>query len=146
MVAAMPLQNDARPSEKTVTLRDLRRVAFGLSAAILIVMIAGAISDYSGSDSVSASELQETSVKQHSSIGIQSVATDGNTDYSEAITNGFTVTGISQVALGQTVTVTYDSGAGGQGIQTTCVTNGVSGLWTCTFAAGATSAVADATI
>ena len=48
MVAAMPLQNDARPSEKTVTLRDLRRVAFGLSAAIMIVMIAGAINDDSG--------------------------------------------------------------------------------------------------
>ena len=49
MVAAMPLQNDARPSEKTVTLRDIRRVAFGLTAAIMIVMIAGAINDDSGS-------------------------------------------------------------------------------------------------
>ena len=49
MVAAMPLQNDARPSEKTVTLRDIRRVAFGLTAAIMIVMLAGAINDDSGS-------------------------------------------------------------------------------------------------
>ena len=59
MVAAMPLQNDARPSEKTVTLRDLRRVAFGLSAAIMIVMIAGAINDDSGSSTATA-ELSET--------------------------------------------------------------------------------------
>ena len=58
MVAAMPLQNDARPSEKTVTLRDLRRVAFGLSAAIMIVMIAGAINDDSGSSTATA-ELSE---------------------------------------------------------------------------------------
>ena len=61
MVAAMPLQNDARPSEKTVTLRDLRRVAFGLSAAIMIVMIAGAINDDSGSST--ATVLEETSSK-----------------------------------------------------------------------------------
>jgi hypothetical protein len=62
MVAAMPLQIDARPSEKTVTLRDLRRVAFGLTAAIMIVMIAGAINDDSGS--ASATVLEETSEKQ----------------------------------------------------------------------------------
>ena len=61
MVAAMPLQNDARPSEKTVTLRDLRRVAFGLSAAIMIVMIAGAINDDSGSSTATA-ELGEEKV------------------------------------------------------------------------------------
>ena len=60
MVAAMPLQNDARPSEKTVTLRDIRRVAFGLTAAIMIVMIAGAINDDSGS--VAAAELGEEQV------------------------------------------------------------------------------------
>ena len=62
MVAAMPLQNDARPSEKTVTLRDLRRVAFGLSAAIMIVMIAGAINDDGGS--ASATALEETLQKR----------------------------------------------------------------------------------
>ena len=61
MVAAMPLQNDARPSEKTVTLRDIRRVAFGLTAAIMIVMIAGAINDDSGSST--ATVLEETSSK-----------------------------------------------------------------------------------
>ena len=61
MVAAMPLQNDARPSEKTVTLRDIRRVAFGLTAAIMIVMIAGAINDDSGSSA--ATVLEETSSK-----------------------------------------------------------------------------------
>ncbi|MBL6883074.1 MAG: tandem-95 repeat protein, partial [Candidatus Thalassarchaeum sp.] len=61
MVAAMPLQNDARPSEKTVTLRDIRRVAFGLTAAIMIVMIAGAINDDSGSST--ATVLEETPSK-----------------------------------------------------------------------------------
>ncbi|MGB0623160.1 MAG: cadherin repeat domain-containing protein, partial [Candidatus Thalassarchaeaceae archaeon] len=64
MVAAMPLQNDARPSEKTVTLRDLRRVAFGLSAAIMIVMIAGAINDDSGSSTATA-ELGEEQVANY---------------------------------------------------------------------------------
>ena len=64
MVAAMPLQNDARPSEKTVTLRDLRRVAFGLSAAIMIVMIAGAINDDSGSSTATA-ELSEKQVANY---------------------------------------------------------------------------------
>ena len=67
MVAAMPLQNDARPNEKTVTLRDLRRVAFGLSAAIMIVMIAGAINDDSGSSTATA-ELDEISSKSFISI------------------------------------------------------------------------------
>ena len=62
MVAAMPLQNDARPSEKTVTLRDLRRVAFGLSAAIMIVMIAGAINDDSGSSTATAELGEEQTV------------------------------------------------------------------------------------
>ena len=64
MVAAMPLQNDARPSEKTVTLRDLRRVAFGLSAAIMIVMIAGAINDDSGSSTATA-ELSENNIANY---------------------------------------------------------------------------------
>ena len=64
MVAAMPLQIDARPSEKTVTLRDLRRVAFGLTAAIMIVMIAGAINDDSGSASATV-ELGEESVANY---------------------------------------------------------------------------------
>ena len=67
MVAAMPLQNDARPSEKTVTLRDLRRVAFGLSAAIMIVMIAGAINDDSGT----AAELDEKSLQTMFSLSTQ---------------------------------------------------------------------------
>ncbi|MGB1534192.1 MAG: hypothetical protein ACPG9G_05650, partial [Candidatus Thalassarchaeaceae archaeon] len=64
MVAAMPLQNDARPSEKTVTLRDIRRVAFGLTAAIMIVMIAGAINDDSGSSTATA-ELGEEQVANY---------------------------------------------------------------------------------
>ena len=68
MVAAMPLQNDARPSEKTVTLRDLRRVAFGLSAAIMIVMIAGAINDDSGSSTATAELGEEQTVSYVFSI------------------------------------------------------------------------------
>ncbi|MDB4819630.1 Ig-like domain-containing protein, partial [Euryarchaeota archaeon] len=103
MVAAMPLQNDARPSEKTVTLRDMRRVAFGLTAAIMIVMIAGAINDDSGSST--ATVLEETSAKSFAapvslsgptSTGTEDVAysgtmtwhdTDG-TDVSLACTSG----------------------------------------------------------
>ena len=66
MVAAMPLQNDARPSENTVTLRDIRRVAFGLTAAIMIVMIAGAINDDSGSSTTTV--LEETPSKSFIAI------------------------------------------------------------------------------
>ena len=96
MVAAMPLQNDARPSEKTVTLRDLRRVAFGLSAAIMIVMIAGAINDDSAS-SIS-SELDEVASKNYISINAgQSANVQENTAATTAVmtvaTSGGSATG-----------------------------------------------------
>ena len=87
MVAAMPLQNDARPSEKTVTLRDLRRVAFGLSAAIMIVMIAGAINDDSGSST--ATVLEETSSKSFAApVSVAGPTSTGTEDvaYSSTIT------------------------------------------------------------
>ena len=61
MVAAMPTQIDAHPSKKTVSIRDLRMVAFGLTAAIMLVMIAGAINDESGS--ATATVLEETTSK-----------------------------------------------------------------------------------
>jgi hypothetical protein len=64
MVAAMPTQIDAHPSKKTVSIRDLRMVAFGLAAAVMLVMIAGAINDDSGS-SISSSELGEEAVTSH---------------------------------------------------------------------------------
>ena len=67
MVAAMPTQIDAHPSKKTVSIRDLRMVAFGLAAAIMLVMIAGAINDDSGS-SMSTAELEETSSKSFIAI------------------------------------------------------------------------------
>ena len=125
MVAAMPLQIDARPNEKTVTLRDLRRVAFGLSAAILIVMLAGAISDDSGSDSVSA-ELDNLVTKSYVNIGVTTAAGDNVVTAAEA-SSGFTVTGTSNGADGQTVTAHYGS------VSTTCVAANPGGTWSCDF-------------
>ena len=125
MVAAMPLQIDARPNEKTVTLRDLRRVAFGLSAAILIVMLAGAISDDSGSDSVSA-ELDNLVTKSYVNIGVTTAAGDNVVTAAEA-SSGFTVTGTSNGADGGTVTAHYGS------VSTTCVAANPGGTWSCDF-------------
>ena len=125
MVAAMPLQIDARPNEKTVTLRDLRRVAFGLSAAILIVMLAGAISDDSGSDSVSA-ELDNLVTKSYVNIGVTTAAGDNVVTAAEA-SSGFTVTGTSNGADGGTVSAHYGS------VSTTCVAANPGGTWSCDF-------------
>ncbi|MDC0852452.1 Ig-like domain-containing protein, partial [Euryarchaeota archaeon] len=121
----MPLQIDARPSENNVTLRDLRRVAFGLSAAILIVMVAGAISDDSGSDSVSV-ELDNLAAKSYVNIGVTTAAGDNVVTAAEA-SSGFTVTGTSNGADGGTVTAHYGS------VSTTCVAANPGGTWSCDF-------------
>ncbi len=89
MVAAMPTQIDAHPSKKTVSIRDLRMVAFGLTAAILIVMVSGAINDDSGS-SMSTAELEETSSK--SFIAITAGQTANVVENSAATTAVMTVT------------------------------------------------------
>ncbi|MDC0502421.1 Ig-like domain-containing protein, partial [Euryarchaeota archaeon] len=131
MVAAMPLQNDARPSEKTVSLRDLRRVAFGLTAAIMIVMIAGAISEDSGS--VSASELGESSTANYVTIGVSDVAGDDVVLSAEA-TAGFTVSGTSD-QTSATITVVYSDLT--NSASDTCTSHASTGAWSCNFQSGA---------
>ena len=116
MVAAMPLQNDARPSEKTVTLRDLRRVAFGLSAAIMIVMIAGAINDDSGSST--ATVLEENAEKRFAAGFTSVAATDGTYGIGDALTitatwdSAVSVSGIPTLTLSNGDSATYFSGSG----------------------------------
>jgi hypothetical protein len=120
MVAAMPLQNDARPSEKTVTLRDIRRVAFGLTAAIMIVMIAGAINDDSGS----ATTLEEKSEARFA-IGITTVAGDNVVTNSEA-SAGFTVSGTTD-QLNTLVTCSYG------GVSATDTSDASTGAFSCAY-------------
>ena len=62
MVAAMPHEVAKTTSKKTITTTDLRNVAIGLTAAIAIVMLAGALSSDSGS--VSAAALEDTAEKR----------------------------------------------------------------------------------
>ena len=145
MVAAMPLQIDARPSTKTVSLRDLRRVAFGISAAILIVMIAGAINEDSGS--VSASVLDEESTTKYAvpTVAITSVASDSYINEDEADNNGFTVVGSSTNTVGECTgsncVVTTTVG----GVARTA-TVAADGSFTVTYAAAAIAGVTDGTI
>jgi len=122
MVAAMPLQNDASPSEKTVTLRDIRRVAFGLTAAIMIVMIAGAIND--GSGSASATTLEEKSETRFA-IGITTVAGDNVVTNSEA-SAGFTVSGTTD-QLNTLVTCAYG------GVSATDTSDASTGAFSCAY-------------
>ena len=63
MVAAMPLVVENHKPTSGLRTTDLRNIAIGLSAVIALVMVAGFISD-SGSDSVSAKELDETTQKR----------------------------------------------------------------------------------
>ena len=134
MVAAMPLQNDARPSEKTVTLRDLRRVAFGLSAAIMIVMIAGAINEDSGSVSAT-DELNELAAKSSVSISITTVAGDNTVTNAEAAA-GFTVVGVTD-ETGETVSCSYG------GVTDSVTADASTGAFTCLFDDDGTGTYAD---
>ena len=108
MVAAMhiPTGNDKTAFGLRTT--DLRNIAIGLSAVIALVMVAGFISD-SGSDSVSAIELDETTQKRFAgeTISISLVAGDSTVDEDE-FDAGFTVSGVTGGdAMGEAVTVTY---------------------------------------
>ena len=134
MVAAMPLQNDARPSEKTVTLRDLRRVAFGLSAAIMIVMIAGVINDDSGSVSAT-DELNDLAAKRSVSISITTVAGDNTVTNAEA-SAGFTVVGVTD-ETGETVSCSYG------GVTDSVTADASTGAFTCLFDDDGTGTYAD---
>ena len=107
MVAAMHTRTVNDKTAFGLRTTDLRNIAIGLAAAILLVMVAGQMSD---SGSASATSLEDTAEKRFADIAILTVATDDIVDKSEGITNGFAVTGNSAVAVGQTVTVTYDFG------------------------------------
>ena len=58
MVAAMPLTQVGLENKKTVTSNDLRNIAFGLAAALALILVAGQIAE---SDSASATPVLEES-------------------------------------------------------------------------------------
>jgi hypothetical protein len=76
MVAAVPLTTNTKNDRFDLTTTDLRNVAFGLFAALALIMVAGSFSD-SGSASVSV--LEDTAEKRFANptIGIITVAGDG---------------------------------------------------------------------
>ncbi|SVC30580.1 uncharacterized protein METZ01_LOCUS283434, partial [marine metagenome] len=146
MVAAMhiPTGNDKTAFGLRTT--DLRNIAIGLSAVIALVMVAGFISD-SGSDSVSAIELDETTQKRFAgeTISISLVAGDSTVDEDE-FDAGFTVSGVTGGdAMGEAVTVTYG------GVTDGCTSHAQTGAYSCNFQGGAgaggnVAGVADGTI
>ena len=146
MVAAMPLVVENHKPTSGLRTTDLRNIAIGLSAVIALVMVAGFISD-SGSDSVSAKELDETTQKRFAgeTISITTVAGDTTVDEDE-FDAGFTVVGTTGGdAQGETVTVTYG------GVTDTCTSSASTGAYTCNFQGGAgaggnVAAVGDGTI
>ena len=93
MVAAVPLTTNTKNDRFDLTTTDLRNVAFGLFAALALIMVAGQISD-SGSASVSELELEELSAKRFVGPTITSVATDNVVTTDEAAA-GFTVVGVT---------------------------------------------------
>ena len=135
MVAAMPTQIDAHPSKKTVSIRDLRMVAFGLTAAIMLVMIAGAINEDSGSVSAIDNELTELSTIQHVSISVTSIAGDNTVTKAESEA-GFTVVGVTD-ELDTAVTCNYG------GVTDAVTSDASSGAFTCLFDHDGTGTYAD---
>ena len=106
MVAAMPHEVAKTTSKKTITTTDLRNVAIGLTAAIAIVMLAGALSSDSGS--VSATALDDTAEKRFAAGFTSVAATDGTYGIGDALT----------------VTATWDSAVSVSGIPTLPLSNG----------------------
>ena len=79
MVAAVPLTTVSHTNQKNLTLNDLRNVAFGLAAAITLILVAGQIFD-SGSASVSDSELTDLSAKRFANSNLVTSASTSATE------------------------------------------------------------------
>ena len=112
MVAAMHIQTENDKTAFGLRTTDLRNIAIGFAAAILLVMVAGQMSD-----SGSASVLDETAEKRFAdpTIGIAVIAGNDGVNYDEYNTDGFTVTGMSSntaddCAEGAACTVTVNYG------------------------------------
>ena len=112
MVAAMHIQTENDKTAFGLRTTDLRNIAIGFAAAILLVMVAGQMSD-----SGSASVLDETTEKRFAdpTISIATIASNNVVDYDEYATNGFTVTGLTtntadDCADSAACTVTVDYG------------------------------------
>ena len=101
MVAAMHIQTENDKTAFGLRTTDLRNIAIGLTAAIVLIMVAGQKAD-SGSASASDAELTDSSAKRFVSISSTTVAADNvvTTDEADA---GFTVVGVTD-ELGETVT------------------------------------------
>ena len=144
MVAAMPHEVAKTTSKKTITTTDVRNVAIGLTAAIAIVMLAGALSSDSGSVSASDSELNDLSAKRFVSISITTVAGDNTVTNAEADA-GFSVVGVTD-ETGETVTCNYG------GVTDAVTADASTGAFTCLFdddgtgTYGNMGAVADGTV
>ncbi|MDC0149861.1 Ig-like domain-containing protein, partial [Candidatus Poseidoniales archaeon] len=134
MVAAVPLTTVSHTNQKNLTLNDLRNVAFGLAAAITLILVAGQIFD-SGSASVSDSELTDHSAKRFVSISITTVATDNVVTTDEA-SAGFTVVGVTD-ETGETVTCNYG------GVTDSVTAHASTGAFTCLFDDDGTGTYAD---
>ncbi|MBP51224.1 MAG: hypothetical protein CMA68_04015, partial [Euryarchaeota archaeon] len=135
MVAAMPHEVAKTTSKKTITTTDLRNVAIGLTAAIAIVMLAGALSSDSGSVSVSDTELNDLSAKRFVSISVTTVAGDNTVTKAEA-SAGFTVVGVTD-ELDATVSCSYG------GVTDSVTSDASSGAFTCLYDDDGTNSYAD---
>jgi hypothetical protein len=102
----------------------LRNVAFGLFAALALIMVAGSFSD-SGSASVSDIELEELSAKRFVSISITTVAVDNVVTTDEA-SAGFTVVGVTD-ETNSAVTCNYG------GVTDIVTSHTSTGAFTCLF-------------
>ena len=148
MVAAMHIQTENDKTAFGLRTTDLRNIAIGLTAAIVLIMVAGQMAD---SGSASASSLEDTAEKRFvaPTIAFTTVAADGYINEDEADSNGFTVVGWATDAdadcSGAACTVTVvmsDSATPAVTHQETCDVAG-SSVWTCTFAAGDIAALGD---
>ena len=142
MVAAMHIRTENDKTAFGLRTTDLRNIAIGLAAAILLIMVAGQMAD-SGSASASDAELSDSSAKRFVSISITTVASDNvvTTDEADA---GFTVVGVTD-EVGETVTCNYG------GVTDSVTSHATTGAFTCLFDDDGTdsyagmSGVADAT-